>query len=124
MQVLQGGLIQEFPGHLVAPVMDVIRTRFREVVHGVQFDPHDNVMIGTSEGVILGGAKELAGMFPEPDSVLNTWLSVDEFEDDPWAGLELPPVRRLTWTEVDLQLSRRQPVRSWKWRRANRWERS
>jgi hypothetical protein len=123
MQVLQDGLIQEFPRDLVPAVAEIVRTRFRSVVHGARFDPHDNLLIGTSEGLILGGARELAGMFPEPDSILNELLWVDEFEEDPWAGIETLPVQRMTWDEIDLRLSKRQPVRSWKWRRASRWDR-
>jgi hypothetical protein len=119
MQVLQDGLIQEFPRHLVPAVAEVVRIRFREVVHGVSFDPNDNTMIGTTEGVILGGSKELAAMFPEPDSILETWLLIDEMEDRPWADVKLPPVRRLTWDE--LVGRRRQPHKSWKFRRETRY---
>jgi hypothetical protein len=44
-------------------------------------------------------------------------LLVDEFEEDPWIGLGLFPVQRVSWE------AKRRPGRSWKWSRANRWER-
>jgi len=116
MHVLQDGRLNAFPRHLVPAVTEIVRTRFREVVHGVSFDPHDNVMIGTSEGLIFGGAKELEMAFPEPVSILDTWMLVDEFEDDPWADLELPSVRQVRWDELRM-LTRRPHYRSWKSRR-------
>jgi hypothetical protein len=117
MQVLQDGVIQAFPRHLVPAVSEIVRDRFQSVVHGVSFDPWDNVMVGTCDGLIFGGAVELAGMFPEPDSILDRMLLVDEFEEDPWIGLGLFPVQRVSWE------AKRRPGRSWKWSRANRWER-
>lgn len=125
MHVLQDGSVREFPRRLTPLVMGAL-SRQVELIRGVSFDPHGNVVMAIPDGVIIAGSHEVepafAG-FPEPSdslaSELDRWMVVDEFED-PWESIAQRldiPIRKLTWTEIDLRLASRRPIKSWKWRR-------
>jgi hypothetical protein len=127
MHVLQDGSVREFPSRLTPLVMGAI-SRQTEIIRGVSFDPHGNVILSIPDGVIVAGTHEVepafAG-FPEPADTLRAeldrWVVVDEFED-PWesiaARLEIP-IQQLTWDE--LVAAGRRPHKSWKWRRDARY---
>lgn len=123
MLVIQGNVVDRFPRHLVPEVMELVRFYFPIAVHGVRFSPDGTVRIAMEdaqgESVLIGASTEFESAFPEPQE-RETVEIVEEWDD--LIPLAANRHRKDGWDWIDTHMGRRrQPHKSWKYRRATRY---